>query len=62
MIINDIFDYYKVKSIKLMTNNPEKIKSIEYVEIVDRIEVIMPHNEHNKNYLKTKKEELNHKL
>lgn len=61
-IVNDILNEYGIKKIKLMTNNPEKIKSITSAEIIDRIEVIIPHNEHNTKYLKTKKEELNHKL
>jgi 3,4-dihydroxy 2-butanone 4-phosphate synthase/GTP cyclohydrolase II len=53
-----------VKKIKLMTNNPRKIKGLSGygIEIVDRLPIQMNHNERNEYYLKTKKEKLGHIL
>lgn len=46
-----------VKSIKLMTNNPAKIKDLRLhgVKITERIPVIVPPNKYDKFYLETKK-------
>jgi GTP cyclohydrolase II len=45
-----------VKSIRLMTNNPDKIRQLEQhgIRVVDRIPHVMPPNEHNRFYLETK--------
>jgi 3,4-dihydroxy 2-butanone 4-phosphate synthase/GTP cyclohydrolase II len=53
-----------VKKIKLMTNNPRKIKGLSGygIEIVDRLPIQMNHNERNEYYLKTKKDKLGHML
>ena len=53
-----------VGKIKLLTNNPRKIVGLSgyNLEIVDRIPLEMESNEHNENYLKTKKEKLGHLL
>ena len=50
--------------IKLLTNNPRKIKGLEGygIEIVERISIECEHNEHNVEYLKTKKAKLGHFL
>lgn len=52
------------KKVKLMTNNPRKLKGLsEYgIEIVDRVPIQMNHNEKNEYYLKTKKVKLGHML
>lgn len=45
----------KVKSIKLMTNNPQKISALKRYGIkVERIPLIVPANRYNRFYLKTK--------
>ena len=46
----------KVKSIRLMTNNPRKIDELKKlgVEIAERVPHILPANEHNEFYLQTK--------
>ena len=46
-----------VKSIRLMTNNPSKIKDLQLhgVKITGRIPVIVPPNKYDKFYLETKK-------
>ncbi|MEA3353272.1 MAG: GTP cyclohydrolase II [Campylobacterota bacterium] len=60
-IVDFILEYYKIKSIKLMTNNPAKLKGIK-ASIVDRISVQVGLNEKNENYLKVKKEKMEHIL
>ena len=53
-----------IKKVKLMTNNPKKIRGLSGygIEIVDRVEIQMNHNERNKYYLKTKKAKMGHML
>jgi len=60
-IVDFIFEHYGIKKINLMTNNPAKIKGIG-VEIVDRIEVKVGKTTYNSEYLKTKKEKMEHLL
>ncbi len=54
----------KVKSIRLMTNNPRKIQNLtQYGTVVtDRIPLIIPPNAHNEFYLRTKAEKSGHLL
>ncbi|MDT3426869.1 3,4-dihydroxy 2-butanone 4-phosphate synthase/GTP cyclohydrolase II [Paenibacillus forsythiae] len=53
-----------VRRIKLMTNNPRKIKGLEGygLEVVERVPIQMPENEDNVNYLHTKQSKLGHLL
>jgi GTP cyclohydrolase II len=46
----------KVRSIKLLTNNPQKIKQLTDlgINVVERIPLIVPPNEFNRRYLETK--------
>jgi GTP cyclohydrolase II/3,4-dihydroxy 2-butanone 4-phosphate synthase/GTP cyclohydrolase II len=50
--------------IKLMTNNPDKLKALENagIEVVERIPLVIEPSHHNKRYLDTKKLRLSHKL
>jgi 3,4-dihydroxy 2-butanone 4-phosphate synthase/GTP cyclohydrolase II len=52
------------KKLKLMTNNPKKLSGLEGygIEIVQRVEIQMNHNEQNEFYLKTKQEKMGHML
>ena len=54
----------KVKSIRLLTNNPEKIKELEGygVKVTERVPLEILPNEHNIDYLKTKKSRFGHLL
>jgi GTP cyclohydrolase II len=54
----------KVNSIRLMTNNPKKIAQLEQhgVTIRERLPHILPMNEHNIFYLKTKAEKSGHMI
>lgn len=53
-----------IKQIKLLTNNPRKIKGLKGydLEVVDRVPIQMPTREENENYLKTKHSKLGHLL
>jgi GTP cyclohydrolase II len=54
----------KVKSIRLMTNNPRKIKGLTDlgVKVTDRIPLIIPPNPYNQFYLETKEYKSGHLL
>lgn len=54
----------KVKSIRLMTNNPRKINGLTAlgVNVTDRIPLIIPPNPYNRFYLETKEEKSGHLL
>jgi 3,4-dihydroxy-2-butanone 4-phosphate synthase len=60
----DILEDLGIKSVKIMTNNPFKIKQLSElgVRINDRIKTEVPANPYNIRYLKSKKERMNHFL
>lgn len=53
-----------IKSIQLMTNNPEKIESLRSlgVSVVGRIPVQIPANEYSEGYLSVKRDRMHHQL
>ncbi|MEW8970621.1 bifunctional 3,4-dihydroxy-2-butanone-4-phosphate synthase/GTP cyclohydrolase II [Mesobacillus jeotgali] len=53
-----------IKQLKLLTNNPRKIKGLKGydLEVVDRVPIQMPTRAENENYLKTKHSKLGHLL
>jgi len=57
-------EYLGIKSIVLLSNNPEKIKAFEpsKVKLASVKPLVITPNKHNLNYLKVKKEKLNHLL
>ena len=61
-IVENILNHFKIKKIKLLTNNPKKIFSLKNIEVVDRIPIKVTTNPYNKEYLKTKKEKMGHLL
>ena len=63
-VVPDILDHMRVRSVRLITNNPYKVNQLENlgVKIVDRISVELDSNEHNLKYLRTKKMRMNHAL
>ncbi len=61
-MVEYMLDYYKIKHIKLLTNNPLKIQAIKGVEIVERLPIIVESNSFNEGYLKVKKDEMGHLL
>jgi GTP cyclohydrolase II len=54
----------RIRSIRIMTNNPLKMKDLEDhgVHIVGRIPVIVPVNDHDRAYMQTKQAKLGHLL
>ncbi len=61
-IVTTILHHFNIKKIRLLTNNPTKINSIENIEIVERLPIIIDANAHNKAYLKVKKDQMGHML
>lgn len=53
-----------IKSIRLLTNNPKKIVGLEGygLKIVERVPIVIPAQERNRDYLRTKKERMGHIL
>ena len=61
-VVGYIFENLEIKKLKLITNNPAKLKYVESlgVEIVERIPAIIKANKYNELYLSTKKEKMGH--
>jgi len=53
-----------IRSVALLTNNPDKIDKLraEGVDVVDRVPVVIPPNPHDAEYLETKRERMSHFL
>lgn len=53
-----------VRGMRLMTNNPRKIRGLEGygLQVIERVPIEMPEQPHNKRYLTTKQEKLGHFL
>ncbi|HZK43574.1 MAG TPA: bifunctional 3,4-dihydroxy-2-butanone-4-phosphate synthase/GTP cyclohydrolase II [Syntrophomonadaceae bacterium] len=53
-----------VRKMRLMTNNPKKIKGLEgyNLEVVERVPIEIPYKIENERYLRTKKEKMGHLL
>ncbi len=51
-----------IRKVRLMTNNPCKIKGLDGygLEIVERVPIVIPANAHDKRYLDTKREKMGH--
>ena len=61
-IVEYILNYFKIKKIQLLTNNPSKIESLQNIEITKRIPIVMNANPYNKEYLEVKKNQMGHLL
>ena len=56
-----VLKYFQVRSLRLLTNNPEKVKALENQGIrVERVPIEPPVNSWNKDYLSTKKSRMGH--
>ena len=57
-----ILELLEIRSIALLSNNPDKIRKLEAegVAITRRIPVVIPSNEHNEHYLSVKRSEMGH--
>ena len=58
----EILKYFDISEINLLSNNPKKFEGLEDygIEIVDRIELIVPETQHNHSYMETKKNKMGH--
>jgi GTP cyclohydrolase II len=61
-IVDFILKHFEIKKLKLLTNNPTKMESLQNIDIVERLAIQMEPNPHNEKYLKTKKDQLGHLL
>ncbi len=61
-IVHDILKHFNINKIKLLTNNPEKIKSLQAIEIVERLPIVVKTNKYNEEYLQVKKDQMGHLL
>ena len=59
-VVPFILEHFNISKIKLLTNNPHKIASLDGIEVVERVPIIMDSNEHNEDYLDIKKDEMGH--
>ncbi|PHK50867.1 GTP cyclohydrolase II [Staphylococcus edaphicus] len=57
-----ILKYFGVESVNLLSNNPKKFESLETygIHISTRIELVVPTNPYNQDYMDTKKEKMGH--
>jgi 3,4-dihydroxy 2-butanone 4-phosphate synthase/GTP cyclohydrolase II len=59
-----ILERLRIRSVRILTNNPEKINAMRAhgIVIADCLPLTVRPNRHNKAYLKTKRAKLNHKM
>jgi GTP cyclohydrolase II len=60
----DILRYFNVRSVRLLSNNPDKIAALERsgITVAERIPCIVAPHESTEGYLRTKKQKLGHLL
>ena len=60
----EILRHLGVNDVRLMSNNPEKIRTLEEMglKVVERISLVTPATDAARNYLRTKKEKMGHLL
>ena len=63
-VVRPMAEHLQIKSVRLMTNNPRKVKAFEDqgVEVVERIALRTDSNPHNEKYLLTKAGKLGHMM
>ncbi len=61
-VVTFILHHFNIHKIKLLTNNPDKVKSISDIEVVERMPIIMETNKYNEDYLNVKKDDMGHLL
>ncbi|CAN5666039.1 GTP cyclohydrolase II [soil metagenome] len=59
-----MLDLLGQRSVRLLTNNPEKVASLEAagINVVERVPHILPSNPHNERYLATKRDRTGHQF
>lgn len=60
----EILRYFKIKSVRLLSNNPDKIAALENagIRVAERIPCVIAPHESSEGYLKTKKQKMGHLL
>jgi GTP cyclohydrolase II len=60
----DILQFFGLRKVRLMSNNPEKIQALEQagIEVTERVPCLVAPLESTEDYLRTKKEKLGHLL
>lgn len=63
-IAAEMLKYFRIKEIRLLTNNPKKISDLERhgIKIIERIPLVTKPNPYNKKYMETKKNKMKHML
>lgn len=63
-MVKEVLSYFQITSIRLLTNNPDKVIQLEQngIKISEVIPLKTEPTEYNKNYLETKKEKMGHLL
>ncbi|GGM83184.1 hypothetical protein GCM10012275_62240 [Longimycelium tulufanense] len=59
-----VLTYLRVQSVRLMSNNPDKIRALEShgIAVAARVPLLVPANDHNVGYLTAKRDRLGHDL
>lgn len=61
-VVEEILQFFGVKNIRLITNNPDKMKAFKQINIVERYPSMIPANTYNESYLDVKKNLMGHML
>lgn len=63
-LLKPMLQYFNVKALRVMTNNPRKVKALEDlgIEVSERLPHRTGRNPHNQHYLQTKQGKLGHLL
>jgi len=63
-LCTDVLRYFRISMVRLMSNNPHKIDSLEAagIRVTERIPIEIPPSDGTEKYLKTKKAKLGHML
>lgn len=61
-VAKEIMELLGIRSIALLSNNPDKITKLESegVVITRRIPIVVPSNQYNQRYLETKRDRMGH--
>lgn len=60
----DILTYLGIKCLRLLSNNPAKVKALEerQLEVLERMPLVVASNRHNERYIETKRSRLSHAI
>lgn len=63
-LVRDMLGALGIRRVRVMTNNPQKIETLEAlgVEVVERVPLLVGRNPYNEDYMKTKARKLGHLL